>query len=108
MSFRIGSKAPSTRRGQQRQIFAIARSYDLTSDDLATIASQILGRTVDSISHESGFTDEEMFVLWCVLRGNSEVNSARLYNGNLAKLFTTIQELDVDDVEDDDNSWLNL
>ena len=107
-TFHIGSKAPRTRRQQQQQIFAIARSYELTSDDLTTIASEILGRTVDSISQESGFSDIEMFVLWCVMRGTSAVNTARLYSGNLDKLADKLRELDDDVLSHDDESWLNL
>lgn len=105
--FFIGSKAPRTRRGQQKQIFAIARSYDLTNDDLATIASAILGRTVESLSQDQGFSDEEMFVLWCVIRGNSEVNIARDTNGNLDKLMAQMQESETKDASEK-SRWLNL
>lgn len=106
--FYIGNKAPRTRRGQQRQIFALARAYRLTKDDLCVIASEMLGREVPSIASVNGFSDEEMFVLWTIMRGVSTVNIARFFSGSLDDLFQQIDELDESEEEEIDIEWLNF
>lgn len=107
-SFHIGSKAPRTRYGQQRQVFAIAGRYGL-KDELTTIASEILGRKVESLSENEGFSDREMFVLWCVMRGSGLVNKARLTSSNDGNLEEMAHEvIDLANADRDTGDWPNL
>lgn len=107
-SFHIGAKAPRTRLSQQKQVFAIAGRYGIR-DELTTIASEILGRKVESLSADEGFTDREMFVLWSVMRGSGLVNKARLTSSNKGNLEDMANEvIDMLNGESDSGAWPNL